>query len=169
MAKIWVHINPIVTADGGGAKTAFTTAAETQLVTRLAADVEAELPAKLLSTDDADKPKGKPPAHSGPGAHNAIKVTATLTLGIETDGKKLTVAHSLKIEFEAIKYPNLKPGMLLVSGRSSTTLDGRGTDAKALLAIANEALDHLSKPLVKQLAKDPRLISNGKMHGIPFD
>lgn len=169
MAKIWVHINPIATGEGGAAKTAFTNSAKAQLETRLTTDVESVLPAKLFSTKDADKPKGKPKAHEGPGTHNAVKVTATLTLGIEQAGSKMNVANALRVEFEAIKHPNLKPGMLLVSGRSSTTLDGRGNDAKTLLSIVNEALDHLTKPLVKQLAADPRLISNGKMHGVPFD
>lgn len=169
MAIIWVHINPFVLAEGGGAKSAFTSSAKEQIEKKLVSDTKGELPVSLFSTKDSDKPTGKPTAHTGPGSFNAIKVTAELKLGIEQAGSKMTVAYTLRIEFEAIKYPNLKPGNLLVSGRSTTTLDGRGSDEKALMSITNDALNALTGPLVKKLVAEPRLKSYGKTLGLPFD
>ena len=169
MAIVWVHIKPVVNAEGGAAKSAFTDSAKEQIETKLRAQIEKELPEKVFSTKDAAKPTGKPSAHTGPGAYNAIKITAELTLGIEQAGSKMTVASSIRIEFDAIKYPNLKPSDLLVSGRSSTTLDGRKSGETGVVSLASEALDYIGGPTVKKLVAQPRLKSYGKTLGLPFD
>ncbi len=163
MAIIWVHINPVVSSEGTAAKGAFTPSAKQQIEKLLVKLIDQELPAQQFSTDKAHKPKGTAKAY------DAIKVTAELALTIDTAGSRMTVASSLKLVFEAIRMPNLKPGNLLGSGSKGATVENRGTGEKSVVSFTKEALDIIVAPLVKLIVTNKRFRSYGESLGLPFN
>ena len=71
--------------------------------------------------------------------------------------------------FEAIKAPELTQGAeLLASGSKGAAAENRGTDEKAIAAIAKEALVEVVRPLVNKVIESPTFISYAKAHGLPL-
>jgi hypothetical protein len=163
MAKVWVHIEPTVTGNGQGAKTALTKTLTDSIAKSLAERVGKALPAETFTTDKNDKPG------ASQDAYNAIKITPGLTLKIDTKGSRLTVDSDLKMVFEAVRIPNLKNGNLLASAGKGVVIERRGSVEKDTTKFVEEAFDNIVAPAVKQVISQPRFKTYGKSLGLPFD
>lgn len=161
MAKIWVHVDSTVSADGDETSAALTKsvkkAIEDAINERTVGALEAPFSAK-----SSDAPKGAAKSY------NAIKIVPTLTLKAESAGSKLSVDGKLSMVFEAIKAPKVTDGSLLGSAASSASVANRGKIDRDLVAFAEELLDALVEPLVKKVTTSSKFISLGKKMNLPL-
>lgn len=162
MGKIWVHLEPVISADGSVAKGALTDTAKEAVTKALVKRITAALPADKFSTADADKPI------KVTDAYNAIKIVATLTLKVETQGSKMTVTATLKTVFEAIRAPATKDGNMLGVASKGAAADNRGLEERHFLRNVDDVLDAIVDPLVKQVMSNPNFKSYGQKLGLPL-
>ena len=161
MAKIWVYIEPSVTADGAEAKTALTETLKTTIQKMLLGLTSKALPGDKYTANPTDKPSGISETY------NAMKVSPAVKLKVESRGSMLKVACDLKMVFEAIKTPGTKNGNLLGSGSKGAAAENRGSGERAIANSAADALDAIVEPLVKQVMTNLQFKSYSKQVGLP--
>jgi hypothetical protein len=162
MGKIWVHIEPVISPDGDEAKGALTDSLKELLSAALVTRITAALPAEKFSTAAGDKPI------KSTDAYNAIKVVGRFQMKIEMQGSKMTLTTQLRLDFEAIRAPSTAAGNLIASGSKGAAVENRGTGEKAILRNAEDALDAIAGPLVKQIMVNPNFKSYGQKMGLPL-
>ena len=162
MAKIWVFINPVVVADSTGTKDILTPPLQGTLKKMLVDLATKALPADKFTGEPKDKPTGISKTY------NALKLTETLKLKVETKGSQLTVACDLLMEFEAIKTPDTTIGNLLGKGSKGAASENHGSGDQAIARGARDALDAIVEPLLKKLITSPQFTTYGKAQGLPI-
>jgi hypothetical protein len=164
MAKVWVLIDPVVSADGKEAKDPLDKATTKKIEEAIVERTADNLPSGKYTTKDSDKPKpkGKDDDH----APNAIKVTPQLKLKVEQKGRMLAVTGALKVEFEAIRWPK-KEGNLIVAGSSKAGVENRGTVADELIPSTEQVLDEILAPKIKEIVGNKAVADYSEKIGLP--
>lgn len=162
MGKIWIHIETVVSPDGSEAKALLTDSLKEMVNKSLIERIVVALPEDKFSTAARDKPI------KVTDAYNAIKVVARLTLKVETQGSKMTVGTTLRLDFEAIRAPNTTGGNLLSTASKGASVENRGTGERAAARNVDDVLDAIVAPLVKQVLTNPNFKSYGSKLGLPL-
>lgn len=160
--KIWIFIETIITPDGAEAKGTLTDSVQETVTKALVERITAALPEDKFSTAVTDKPI------KVTDAYNALKIVAKLALQIETQGSKMTVGATLKIEFQAIRAPSTTGGNLIGTASKGATVENRGTGERALARNVDDVLDAIAGPTVKQVLTNPNFKKYGATMGLPL-
>jgi hypothetical protein len=164
MGKVWVFIDPAVTADGKEAKEALDKETTKKIETAIVERTAANLPSGKYTTKDGDKPK--PKGKGGDNAPNAIKVVPQLKLKVEQKGRMLAVTGALKVEFEAIRWPK-KEGNLIVAGSSKAGVENRGTVKEELIPSTEQVLDVILVSKIQEIVSNKAVAEYSEKIGLP--
>jgi hypothetical protein len=144
---IYVHIDPTVSAGNTEAAAALKRGLKTKLAKMLTDAVIKGLPsrfsAKLTARPqrkNGNATKKKPATKKTPKNYNAIKMTPQMKLSVEQKGSNLKVAGRIRMDFEAIEWPNARVGSLLASGEKTAAIEDRGSDDKAIMSMAKDVI-----------------------------
>jgi hypothetical protein len=157
--KIWLHIAPVIKPEDDATKALLTASLKEKLAAATSAAIVPHLPSNI-STKEADRPKKVAKKW------NALKITATNTVQIESKGNSAFVMCKVRILMEVIKTPDLVRTQFVGGGSKGAGVSGVGSDEAAFVKIAKQTFGHFMKELMEAVIKASRI--RAKQVGLVF-